>query len=1031
MEASFPEDALKPSALLIALALSLPAAAQAPVPPRTSRDLDRILDAAPADPGRAARLRARLDQQIPPGLTGSALARACWDRARAAEEAGAVQRQIADLRRALEAGAGGDRDRIASELATAEWRGGSPRNALADLEALRHNGRAGFEASHAAMLSRVMTALGDLAGAKEMLSAARTSLNDVQWSRNAALLLPNLRANLGFAEGELLDAQGLLPQAEAAYRAALTENVRAVELRRTNDTVMLGMPSTVTLEDRQDYLQQALSLNLMRQGRLLEAELSLRDLLAKVLARHGKTSIYTGAVVTALSRTLYEGGRAAEAEGLARKAVAILEEAGVVPEAMSLARARWTRAAALVSLGRDPEACAEYERAHAGLTGPGLAPALLRDEALWALALVRSGRSEAALTLLEPMIRTRQAQTGDGRDQTAEWRGFQAMALARLGRRAEAIRAFRDVARAFLERRDGAGDADAGAPGRVQRRAWILEAYLEQLCLCHEAGQDGEAGFDVPEEALRCADLARSGRVQSAVAASAVRAGARDPRMADQVRRDQDLKFQVAARYRLLGDALSAPADQQSPAAIRDLRRSLEQLSAERKALDENLQRHFPGFHDLVAPAVPSLEAARAALAPGEALVSILATGERSYLWAFRKTGPVAFASSPLGERELAPLVARIRQSLDPGETPLRDWPAFDLAAAHRLYEGLLAPLEPVWRDANTLVACVNGALGQLPLSVLPTRAWVAGPVGPVPFAGYREVPWLARTHAVFQVPSVSAFVRLRSLAQGPAERRPFLGFGDPQFGAAPAPRAALTARGAGLRNLAIVPAGPAGQAPAAAPEAWPDYGRLPPLPETRDEILAVASALGADPARDVFLGREASKVNLFKLPLAQWRILAFATHGLVPGDFPGLAAPALALAAPERPQDSGLLTLDEILDLKLDADWVVLSACNTAAGDGLGAEAVSGLGRAFFYAGSRALLVTHWPVESVSAQALVTSVFRHWRGPGQMSRAEALRLGMLEVMAGQSSDPGTGVARYAYAHPLFWAPYALVGDGR
>ena len=1019
---------MQPHALLIALLLPLAAPAQ--VPPRSSQDLTRMLDASPADPGRAARLRTRLDQPIPPGLAGADLARAYWDRARAAEEAGAVRRQIADLRSALAAGALEDQDRIGSELAVAEWHGGNPRNALEALEVLRRAGRPGFEASHAAILSRVLVALGDLPGARAMLDTARSSLSDARWARNAGIMLPNWRANVGFAQGELLDAQGLLPEAEAALRKASEDNGRAIETQRSNHSILLNLPSSATLTARQDHLQQALALNLMRQGRMLEAELALRELLARTLARHGKTSLNTGMVLTAMSRMLYEEGRAAEAEGLARRAVAILVQAGVVPEALTLARARWTRAEALVALGRDRDACAEYEQAHAGLTGPGLAPPLLRDEAPWALALVRTGQAEAALRLLEPMIRTSRAQTGEGHDQTAEWRGFLAMAQARLGRRSEALRTFRDVARAFLDRQAGTGDAEGGTPGRVQRRTWILEAYLELLCQCHEAGLDAEAGLDVPEEALRCADLARGGRVQGAVAASAIRAAARDPQLADRVRRDQDLKDQVAALYHLLGDALSAPADQQSPAAIPDLRRSLERLTAERKALDEHILRHFPGFHDLVAPTVPSLEAARAALAPGEALVSILATGERSYLWAFRRTGPVVFTGSALGEREIASLVARVRQSLDPGQVPLRDWPAFDLAAAHRLYEGLLAPVEGVWRGADTLVACVNGALGQLPLSVLPTRPWVEGPVGPLPFAGYRDVPWLARTHAVFQVPSVAAFVRLRGMGAPPAGRRPFLGFGDPQFGAAAPPRAALTDRGAGLRNLAIIPKAPAGQAPAAQ-EAWPEYGQLPPLPETRDEILAVASALGADPARDVFLGKAASKRTLFSLALAQWRILAFATHGLVPGDFPGLAVPALALAAPERPEESGLLTLDEILGLKLDADWVVLSACNTAAGDGLGVEAVSGLGRAFFYAGSRALLVTHWPVETRSAQALVTSVFRHWSGPDHPTRAEALRQGMLEVMAGQCLDPGTGLPRYAYAHPLFWAPYALVGDGR
>jgi CHAT domain-containing protein len=122
------------------------------------------------------------------------------------------------------------------------------------------------------------------------------------------------------------------------------------------------------------------------------------------------------------------------------------------------------------------------------------------------------------------------------------------------------------------------------------------------------------------------------------------------------------------------------------------------------------------------------------------------------------------------------------------------------------------------------------------------------------------------------------------------------------------------------------------------------------------------------------------------------------------------------------------LLTLDDILMLKLDADWVVLSACNTAAGDGKGSEAISGLGRAFFYAGSRALLVTHWPVDSYSARLLVAGVFDRYTAEPGLTRAQALQASMLSLMKGVQTDQ-SGRPQYSFAHPMFWAPYALVGD--
>jgi CHAT domain-containing protein len=120
---------------------------------------------------------------------------------------------------------------------------------------------------------------------------------------------------------------------------------------------------------------------------------------------------------------------------------------------------------------------------------------------------------------------------------------------------------------------------------------------------------------------------------------------------------------------------------------------------------------------------------------------------------------------------------------------------------------------------------------------------------------------------------------------------------------------------------------------------------------------------------------------------------------------------------------------MDEILGLKLDADWVVLSACNTGAGTSTNAEAASGLGRAFFYAGTRAVLLTNWSVHSQSARDLVTDLFRRQTDDPRLSRAEALRQAMMALMDGKGFTDGSGKTVFTYAHPLFWAPYSIVGD--
>ena len=167
-------------------------------------------------------------------------------------------------------------------------------------------------------------------------------------------------------------------------------------------------------------------------------------------------------------------------------------------------------------------------------------------------------------------------------------------------------------------------------------------------------------------------------------------------------------------------------------------------------------------------------------------------------------------------------------------------------------------------------------------------------------------------------------------------------------------------------------------------------------------------------------------------MDLSRFRIVAFATHGLLPGDLEGLTQPALALTAPAIAgvEGDGLLTLEKILPLRLDADWVVLSACNTAAGAGAGAEAASGLGRAFFYAGTRALLVTNWSVHSASARELISDLFRRQSAEPQLPRAEALRQAMMAMLDGPGFVDETGKTLFTYAHPLFWAPYSILGDG-
>ena len=164
------------------------------------------------------------------------------------------------------------------------------------------------------------------------------------------------------------------------------------------------------------------------------------------------------------------------------------------------------------------------------------------------------------------------------------------------------------------------------------------------------------------------------------------------------------------------------------------------------------------------------------------------------------------------------------------------------------------------------------------------------------------------------------------------------------------------------------------------------------------------------------------------KATLNKYRIVHFATHGLLAGETAQLAKehaePALVTSPPDTPteEDDGLLTASEVAGLKLNADWVVMSACNTAGGGAPGAEALSGLAKAFFYAGARALLVSHWPVNSYAATMLTSRTFAEMKNDTSIGRSEALRRAMLALM---SDDK-----RPWAAHPSVWAPFVVVGEG-
>jgi CHAT domain-containing protein len=344
----------------------------------------------------------------------------------------------------------------------------------------------------------------------------------------------------------------------------------------------------------------------------------------------------------------------------------------------------------------------------------------------------------------------------------------------------------------------------------------------------------------------------------------------------------------------------------------------------------------------------------------------------------------------------------------------------FDLGLAHELYTALISPVEPLIRDKRHLMVVPSGALTALPFHLLVTeKPAVSVPQvnSPADLAAYRNAAWLLKRHAVSVLPSVVNLKALRVFARKDEAKSPLIGFGDPVFNADEESKP-------GAEHRSVV-------ATRSYTEFWKgiDIDRtmlskaLPRLPETAAELKAVARNLGASES-SIHLRQDASETTVKRIALSDFRVVYFATHGLVAGEVKGLAEPSLALTLPKQPSDTddGLLTASEVAQLKLNTDWVVLSACNTIAGDKPGAQALSGLARAFFYAGARALLVSHWAVDSYAAMRLTKSTFDIMRFDPKLGRAEALRRAMLAYLS-DTSGPHN-------AYPAYWAPFEVVGEG-
>ncbi len=735
---------------------------------------------------------------------------------------------------------------------------------------------------------KALRSAGKYAEALPLAQAMVASLEKTNNSRDLAAALNNLAQ---------IDAdQGHDDQAEPIYKRAIALMEKGTGL----DSVEIA-----------PVLNNLAALD-QRQGRFAEAEPLFKRALAireKALSREHPD---VGQSLNNLATLYVKQQHFTDAEPLFQRALAIYQKVGG-PEHPAVATLLNNLGQVYRDLGRDADAEAPIKRSLAirekvlGPDHPDVARSLNNLAGLYE----HQQRYADAEPLYRRALAIRERALGPDHPDVATSASNLAYFLYVSGRTADALP---------LAERTLASD-------RAQLRVVlpILFAARQQSLLPADKALD---------EALAAIQRGTQSSAASAVNKLAVRLAAGNDRLAELVRKDQDVAAESEALDKAIIAAVSKPSAQRDVTSEQRSRARIAAIAGERAGLQKTLAIEFPDYASLSNPPPLTVKDVQPLLSADEAMTIYSVVDKRGYVIAITREG-VDWKEIPFGADALAQKVSEFRKGLDVGKA--RDGSGksglFDLALANELYVALLGPVEALTKDKHSLLTVPSGALTALPFHLLVTET----PQAAIPdtLEGYRSAAWLLRRQAVSVLPSVVSLKSLRAFARKDHGIKPMTGFGDPVFNPVEGGPSDRRAAGGKVAARSIVTS------------AYTDFWRgagvdrarlaqaLPQLPDTADELNAVAKDVGAADG-DIHLGRDASETTLKRAPLAQYSIIYFATHGLVAGDIKGVGEPSLALSIPEQPSelDDGLLTASEVAQLKLNADWVVLSACNTIAGD-------------------------------------------------------------------------------------------------
>ncbi|EDN68204.1 TPR repeat protein [Beggiatoa sp. PS] len=444
-----------------------------------------------------------------------------------------------------------------------------------------------------------------------------------------------------------------------------------------------------------------------------------------------------------------------------------------------------------------------------------------------------------------------------------------------------------------------------------------------------------------------------------------------------------------------LVQARNKPFIEQDKGMIKTLTQRMARLTEKQQALQSDIKENYPEYSALKYPQPATVATLQTLLQPGELMLIYNVMVENTALWI---VGPQQFAlfTLPAGEEQLYEDIAYLRDVI------LNRLPEL-VEEGHPLYQKLFPkPAHKLLSDAQTLYIVPTGPLYLLPFEALVTKA-----------TDYDTPHYLIQDHAVVYLSSASLLKILRDTkAQRKAQpKKQFLAFANPIYPLCENNEENKTVGRASVDQLRS--------------KAYRDIMGMvcfPRLPETEDEAHAIATLFqGSDNA--LYVGEKANRATVLDLnqvkQLSNYRYLLFAVHGLLPHEIQGLAQSSLVLS---NQQTIEYLTMADAFTLQLNADFINLSACNTGGGEQIKGEGIMGLTRAFMYAGTPAISVTLWSVESDSAENLSIGIFKNFK-EGK-TPAEALRQIKLKMIAGQANKD-------YYNHPFYWAPFVVYGDGR